>query len=128
MIEILRNQRGSEKVYSIVGFVILLLCVFLLYSFGVPFFKNMSLEGYAQELVNYDYHKRKPSQTEAKSIYNKLISFAKKKNLPIEDSHIKVDYDSQEYKVAIRYDYPVNLFVARFNWHFEVNKKTQSNY
>jgi amino acid transporter len=128
MIEILRNQRGSEKVHSIIGFTILLLCVFLIYSFAVPYFKNMSLEGYAQKLANYDYQKRKPSQTEAKSIYNKLISFARKKKLPIEDSHIKVDYNTQEYKVAIRYDYPVNLVVTKFDWHFEVNIKTESNY
>lgn len=128
MKNILRDQKGSEKIYSIIGFVILILALFLIYSFGVPYFKNMSLNGYAQELVNYDYLNQRPSQTEAKSIYNKLIAFAKKKSLPIVDSHIKVDYDTQEYRVSIRYDYPVNLIVYKFDWHFEVNRKSESNY
>ncbi|MGB3977174.1 MAG: hypothetical protein WBM02_08570 [bacterium] len=128
MKNILRNQQGNEKVYSIIGFVLLILAVFLIYSFGAPYFKNMSLNGYAQELVNYDKLNQRPTQNEAKSIYNKLIAFAKKKNLPIVDSHIKVDYNTQEYQVSIWYDYPVNLIVYKYIWHFEVNKKTEEYY
>ncbi|HPQ42489.1 MAG TPA: hypothetical protein PLV45_19110 [bacterium] len=121
----LNNQRGSEKIYSIIGFAVIIIVVFLAFKLGVPYFKHMSLSQYAQELVNYDYQNERPNPSTVNSIQGKLVSRIKQKKLPIDSKAIKVDYDLEKYRVQITYTYPVNLLVTRFDWQFTIEKESE---
>jgi len=124
---IFSSQHGTERVYSIVGFSILIIILILAWQFGTPYFKNMSLTQYAQELVNFDYHNKRPSPQGVKTIYKKLNSKIKAKKLPIEPIQVKVDYDLEKYSVNIEYEYIVNLFVMKTTLNYVIDKETQRN-
>jgi len=121
------NQRGSETTYSIIGLVILVIILFLAFKLAVPFFKNMSLSQYAQELVNYDYQNSRPNPNGVKSIQSKLVNRIKQKDMPIGPKQVKVDYDLEKYAVQIDYSYPVNLLVFEFDWDFKILRESEKH-
>jgi hypothetical protein len=127
MTMIIHNQRGSEKLHSLIGFSILLIILFLGFSFGVPYFKNMSLETYAQKLVDYDYHNHKPSQEGAKSIYERVIREGKSRKLNIDPEKVSVDYDTHKYELKMQYEQHVNLLVTQYTWMFDMHKQSRPN-
>lgn len=128
MRRLISDQRGSEKIYSVMGVAAILIIGYLLIALSVPFFKNISLEGYAQKLVNYDYQNELPNPNGVKSIYNKLLSYTKQKNLPVPETQISVDYDAKKYYCKIEYQHRVNLIVYSFDWKFDVRKETMDSY
>ncbi|MBN1879910.1 hypothetical protein JW823_07340 [bacterium] len=128
MLKVIASQRGSEKMYSILGLVTILIVGYLIVVFSVPFFKNMSLETFTQKLVNYDYQNERPSPSGAKSIYNKTLNYIKRKNLPIPETQISVDYDAKKYSIKIDYYQRVNLLVTSFDWSFNIHKMTMDDY
>ncbi len=125
MTNIICNQRGSEKLYSLVGFSILLIIVFLGFSFGLPHFRNMSLETYVQKLVDFDYHNHKPSQEGAKSIYDRIIRESRSRKLDIDPAKIAVDYDRDKYEVRIQYEQKVNLLFTTYTWKRDIHKQSE---
>lgn len=121
----LLNQRGSEKTYTIIGFLIIFIVVFLVFKLGVPYMKYMSLSQYTQELVNYDYLNERPSPTGVNTIQGKLTNRIKQKRMPIDPKAVKVDYDLEKYTAQIDYVYPVNLVVTKFDWEFQILKESE---
>lgn len=119
------DQRGSEKVYTMIGFSIIFIIAFFACKFGLPFLKNMTLSNYTQELVNFDYWNTKPNPSQVRTIHNKLINRIKEKNMPIPKSAVKVDYDQTKYQVQINYTYVINLWITEVDWEFIIDKQTQ---
>jgi len=123
--KLIGNERGSEKVYTAIGFSIIIVMIFLGIKVGLPFLKNMTLSNYAEELVNFDYMNSKPNPSGVRTIHSKLINRIKKKGMPIPEKTVKVDYDYTKYRIRIEYKYPVDFYIFKTDISFSIDKSSK---
>ncbi len=119
------NQRGDSPAMTILIIVVLFSVAFFGWKLGVPYFKYAQLAHFIKIEVNYDRENFKANPTLVQSVWNKVLHRAQTLKIPINEKELKADYEEDRIWVIADYEYPVDLIITKFNWHFHIEKESE---
>ena len=121
----LNSDRGDSRITNIILIVVSVVFVLLIWKIGWPFFQNMRLATFAEKQVNYDREDYILDAAMMRSIAEKTYNRAKSLHLPVSDRDIKIDAEGDRAILEIKYNYPVDLFLFKFDMNFKINRRSE---
>ncbi|MBN2054318.1 hypothetical protein JW905_05315 [bacterium] len=125
--EVVFEEKGESMATNVVVYITVFLLVFSAWKFGLPVFKHMLFDQYVAKQANWD-RENLIAPPPIESIYEMVEVKARNLGIVIPDKTLDINFDGNKLTISADYYLPVNLYVHKFKWPFEVYKETRDKY
>lgn len=122
---ILRNERGETLATNISVYVTIALIAFFSWKILVPVFRHMLFDQYVEKQANWDRENSVAPPT-LETLDDQIREKARKLGVVIHDRKLVINYENPILKIAVDYHIPVNLYLYKFDWNFQIERETQN--